>query len=276
MRYFKMTLKYLFRNFIFIFFFAVIPSYFYAKSCNLENLTAVVLSVMQGRFNLDFFQLFSFFSLFDISRWYFALIAFALTVIFMAMLLSLMDKHMRVGTRSFKDLFQRMDYNIGSTLYILSLAFICYELWALVSAGFISLVVMVITNGIARCIICLLFTIVIMVALCYIISKFLLWLPCRHITGYGFLDSLSYSSQLNANKKGGLFLSVLVPYFLCVILQCVVIVLSIYFELGRLPFLFIELIYLFVFLYFNVLMYVAFFDANGEERMDLKRKGFFN
>lgn len=272
MRYIGMTFKYIFKNFIFIFFFAIIPSFFFVKSCNIGNLVAVVKSIVDLNFNLDFYQLFSYFSLFAAEYWYFAIIAFVFTVVCMAMLLSLLDKHMRVGTRSFKDLFARIDYNIGSTFYILFLAVVFYELWALVSACFISLIVLIITNPLARCIICLLFAVLLMAALCYLISKFILWLPCRHITGYGFIDSLSYSSQLNEGKRGSVFISVFIPYLICAILQCVIVAVSLYVNMGIFVFIAIELIYVFVFLYYNVLMYVTFFDANGEERMDLKNK----
>ena len=43
-------------------------------------------------------------------------------------------------------------------------------------------------------------------------------------------------------------------------------------ELSIFFLLFLELVYLFLFLYYCVLMYVAYFGAAGEERMDLVKK----
>ena len=147
MRYLGMTFKYIFKNFIFIFFFALIPSFFFAMSTDIHNIGAVADNIVTGEFDLSFVQLFNFFSLFSLKRWPFALAAFVLTLLFMAMLLSMMEKHMRVGSRSFRDLFKRIDYNLGSTFFILLLALIAYEFWALVTAGLCSLVVLIVTNG---------------------------------------------------------------------------------------------------------------------------------
>lgn len=205
-------------------------------------------------------------------RWPFALAAFVLTLLFMAMLLSMMEKHMRVGSRSFRDLFKRIDYNLGSTFFILLLALIAYEFWALVTAGLCSLVVLIVTNGLARCILGIALACGMMVLLCYLVSLFLLWLPCRQITGYSFMDSLSYSSQISTGKRGNIFLAVLIPYLSCSLLQGIVVTVSAFADMRPVVFLCIEIIYIFVFLYYNVLMYVLFFDANGEERLDLKKK----
>ena len=112
MRYLGMTFKYIFKNFIFIFFFALIPSFFFAMSTDIHNIGAVADNIVTGEFDLSFVQLFNFFSLFSLKRWPFALAAFVLTLLFMAMLLSMMEKHMRVGSRSFRDLFKRIDLSL--------------------------------------------------------------------------------------------------------------------------------------------------------------------
>ena len=272
MRYLGMTFKYIFKNFIFIFFFALIPSFFFAMSTDIHNIGAVADNIVTGEFDLSFVQLFNFFSLFSLKRWPFALAAFVLTLLFMAMLLSMMEKHMRVGSCSFRDLFKRIDYNLGSTFFILLLALIAYEFWALVTAGLCSLVVLIVTNGLARCILGIALACGMMVLLCYLVSLFLLWLPCRQITGYSFMDSLSYSSQISTGKRGNIFLAVLIPYLSCSLLQGIVVTVSAFADMRPVVFLCIEIIYIFVFLYYNVLMYVLFFDANGEERLDLKKK----
>ena len=256
MRYLGMTFKYIFKNFIFIFFFALIPSFFFAMSTDIHNIGAVADNIVTGEFDLSFVQLFNFFSLFSLNRWPFALAAFVLTLLFMAMLLSMMEKHMRVGSRSFRDLFKRIDYNLG----------------ARVTAGLCSLVVLIVTNGLARCILGIALACGMMVLLCYLVSLFLLWLPCRQITGYSFMDSLSYSSQISTGKRGKIFLAVLIPYLSCSLLQGIVVTVSAFADMRPVVFLCIEIIYIFVFLYYNVLMYVLFFDANGEERLDLKKK----
>lgn len=272
MRYLAMAFRYVFKNFIFIFFFAIIPSYFFVMSADIPNIAAIAESIVSGRFAPSFYELFDFFSLFSPDRWPFALAAFLLTVLFMSMLLSLMEKHMRIGTRSFRDLFKRIDYNIGSTFFILILGAAFYEIWALVSAGFVSVIVLIVTNELARCILGVIASAGMMLLLCYVVSVFLLWLPCRQITGYSFLDSLAYSSQLATGRRRSIFLSVFLPYVACAFLQGAVVIIAAVFDVRVIVFFCIEIIYIFMFLYYNALMYVMFFDANGEERMDLKKK----
>lgn len=269
MRYSGLTFRYIFKNFIFVFPFALIPSFFFALSTDIRNIADVASGLVTGQFNLNFGQLFKFFSLFAPSRWPFALTAFIFTILFLSMFFSMMEKHMRIGKRSFRDLFRRIDYNVGSTLFVMVLYMLFYEFWALVTAGAVSLIVLVVTNGIARCVLGVAISFIMISLSCYLISLFILWLPCRQITGYSFMDSLSYSSQLSSGKRGKIFLSVWLPYLVILLLQGVIVSFS---HTRVVVFLCIEILFIFMFMYYGVLMYVMFFDANGEERMDLKKK----
>lgn len=270
-KYIGSAFRYVFKNFIFIFLFALLPSYFFAASLDLNALGSIVDNILHGRAELSFPQLFSAFSLFNAARWQFGLVSFALTAIFMPMLLAFVEKHMRIGSRSLRGVAKRINYNFVSTFILIVLAVGVYELWAVLASGLIYACSLIL-DGIAQLIAALLLAFGMMALLSYIASIFMLWLPCLHITGYSFLDALVFSNQLSADRKGKIYLSVFLPFVAGVALVLAAVGVCGAYKTVVPVFVIIELIYLLLFLYFNVLMYAAYFDAAGEERGDLKKR----
>ena len=270
MRSIAATLQYIFKNFLFIFVFALIPSYFFAASLDLENIRALAQALLSAE-NPEFLQVFSFLSFVNARGWVFSVICLILLVICLPLLFGFIEKHMRIGSRSLKGILSRFNYNFLSTLVVLVCVLAVYELWALVTAGLLY-GESVLLGGIA-CFIVILLTLVGMTALiCYLASVILLWLPCMQITGYGFMESLSYANQLNANVRGKVFLAVFLPCLACFLLQFAAIIPSAMAGIEFPVFIVYELIYLIMILYYSALMFVVCFDAAGEERLDIRKK----
>ena len=195
----------------------------------------------------------------------------AACAVFIPMLLGFTEKHMRIGSRSYKGIAGRLNTNFLPTLVVLVLFMLVYELWALLAAGLVYAVTLLL-DGTA----CFVLAIAVLLGanalLAWFASAFLLWLPCMQITGYSYIDSLNFSGQLYARRRGKLFLAVFLPLLAGVVLQFAIVAAS-PLEALRIPaYVFLELVYLFLFLYYCILMYVAYFDAAGEERMDLAKK----
>ena len=108
--------------------------------------------------------------------------------------------------------------------------------------------------------------------LCYGASFLLSWLPCRLLTGCGYMEALRYSNQLAAKKRGSLFLAVFLPVAACLALDLLIVGLSSMGNLNIPVVLTVELLVLLLFLYYASLMFVAYFALTGEERMDLPRQ----
>ena len=271
MKYIGSAFKYLFKNFIFLFLFALLPSYFLAMSVDIENLAALAESALAASADFTFWQLFTFLSPFNAEGWPFALLFLAACAVFIPMLLGFTEKHMRIGSRSYKGIAGRLNTNFLPTLVVLVLFMLVYELWALVAAGLVYAVTLLL-DGTA----CFVLAIAVLLGanalLAWFASAFLLWLPCMQITGYSYIDSLNFSGQLYARRRGKLFLAVFLPLLAGVVLQFAIVAAS-PLEALRIPaYVLLELVYLFLFLYYCILMYVAYFDAAGEERMDLAKK----
>ena len=64
----------------------------------------------------------------------------------------------------------------------------------------------------------------------------------------------------------------MLPYVAGMVLMLTVVGVCSRFDVFVPVFIFIELIFIVLFLYFCVLMYVAYFDAAGEERADIKKR----
>ncbi len=271
MRYLGSAFKYIFKNFIFVFVFALIPSYFLAMTADLKNLASIAESVAAGNADVEFYQIFSFLSPINEEGWPFALVFLAVAAVCMPLLLGFIERHMRIGNRSFKGIAGQLNSNFVSTLVVLLVFAVIYELWSLIAAGLIYAVVLILDGPV-----CLALAVAVLLGMAalisYLASLLLLWLPSMQITGYSFMDSLSYSNQLYVPNRGKLFLAVFLPFLAGVLLQFAIVAVSPT-EIFRISaYIFLELIYLVLFLYYNSLMYVAYFDAAGEERVDLKKK----
>ena len=249
----------------------ILTSYFLTMTLDIGNMNNLFDKAMNLESDYTFIELFRYLSLFKIESWPFALVCLVTAIVFFPMLLGFIEKHMRIGSRSYKGILSRFNYNFLSTLVVMISLLAIYELWALITAGLLY-GESVMLGGIA-CFIVIILTLLLMSALmCYVASLLLLWLPCLQITGYSFMGALSYANQLNTNARGKIFIAVFLPCFVCVLLQFAAIIPSAIAGVEYPVFIVYELIYLIMLLYYSALMFVVCFDTAGEERMDIKKK----
>ena len=257
--------RYAFKNFIFLFCFALLPSYFLAMSTDAEN-ARMLFAALSGGGEVTFGSLFFFLSPFNAHCWPYAVAAFVLASVCLPMLTGFIEKHMRIGIRSLRGLRGRFNHNFVSTLVLLFIFVAVYELWALLTAGLLYAETLLL-GGLARTA-AVAVTFLGMVALvCYLASVALLWLPSLQITGYTFMDALSCANALYVPVRGKMFLAVAVPAVagLAVQLVCLLLIPA---RLEALDFLVRELVFLLLLLYYAALMFAAYFAASGEERQD--------
>ena len=194
MKYIADALRYMFKNFIFLFAFALIPSYFFAMSVDLRSLEKIASNLLAADVDVTFATVFNSVSLINGARWPFGLVCLASMAVCMPMLLAFIEKHMRIGSRSLKGLFGRINYNFLSTVVLLLLALAVYELWALLVSGLVYASILLF-DGAARFIAAVIVAAGMVLLLSYIFMQVWLWLPCLHITGYSYMDALAFSLQ---------------------------------------------------------------------------------
>lgn len=191
--------------------------------------------------------------------------AYVVLILDLAFIHSLIDKHIRFGSKSFRSIASGFNINVVNSL-ILAVFVILAELvfafltaaivktFASISVPYVYVVGFVICAALAA------------LAL-YASSLFMLWLPCVEVTGFKKFEALTYSYLLSRPRARGLFVSLAVPFALCYA-ACTTI------ELTCVPlaaFITVPLLAGAFFLYSSVLCYIAYAEAEGIEREDLKK-----
>lgn len=106
---------------------------------------------------------------------------------------------------------------------------------------------------------------------CFLIvsTMLVLVIPNMTVKGYGFFDAIKKSVPTACSNFGRLLAAVVVPVIGAYVLPCI----AYGFDVPVLKQITDILFYLFAFIYYHVLMYVAFFDIEDIEREDLKKYG---
>ena len=271
LKYILGSFRYLFKNFIFIFFFVLLPSFFFAMTIDLDNAAEVIGKFLDSDSLISFPHILTLVSPVNAHGWPYALLFVASVVVCLPFLLGYIEKHMRIGTRSLKGVFGRFNYNFLTTLLVSVIFLAVFEAWSVLTSGMIYAAVSLFTGGV-RLFMSLVIFFAMVALMCWAATVLLLWLPCMQVNGYGALEALSYSNRLVNERRGGLFLSVFLPALAGVILVLAVAALSDLINVYVPVFVAVFIIVDILFLYYCTLMFVAYFDLTGEERADLRKK----
>lgn len=203
MKYTSKSLKYVFANFGYLVLFGLFPAVFLAYSLDTATVGAILRDYFTGSPYASFSDIFhavSIFNFHSVSATIADVLSVILAVTCVAMMMAFMEKHMRIGKKTWTGLFSKLNDNLLSTMGI-TLLFAClYELWALITSA---LLLCVSFFG-GKTVIYILSVIVwfdTQTALLFVVSLFYLWLPCLQITGFRSFEALSYSYQLATGVK---------------------------------------------------------------------------
>lgn len=271
MRYTIQSSKYVLKNFIYIFPFAVIPALFLSFSTDEEAMISVLGNFFSGNISAwDFSSLFRAVSVLNFASWQaiaFGLVGIVAIVLCVSLMMALMEKHMRIGKRTFNGIFSKLNDNFLSTSGYAVLLLVIYELWSLITAALLSFVAMLPSSVIAY-----LFAVIVFLAthfaLLYSINIIYLWLPCMQITGFKAAEALYYSNQLAAPVRWKIILGQAASLMMmdALIYLCVLFAPN--------PFVFTlltTLLYAFVIMIYCVRMQIAYFDLDNIERADVSK-----
>ena len=268
MKYTAKSIEYVFKNFWYIFPFAVIPAFFFALALDAPALEVVLKSFFGGKINeitfTDAFRAISIFNFADSKAIISGLIGIVVSVVCVSMLMAMLEKHMRIGKRTFNGLIAKLNDNLLSTgaFALLMLAF--YELWTVITAALIALFASITVLPLAYVL-----TIIAYVGmhfvLIYAISTVYLWLPCMQITGFKPFEALSYSYQLVAPEMGKIAISQIVALILAELIIGAIAV----FLFEWIMIVAAMMAYTCLIMLFCVRMQVVYFDRAQIDRADL-------
>lgn len=273
MKYTLQSNKYVFKNFWYIFPFAILPAAFLAFSTDEESILCLMQTLFGTETELHFHHFFNAISVLNFASWQNVLsgtLGVLLLVPCVALMMALLEKHMRIGKRTFNGIFSKLNDNILSTAWYALLLLAIYEVWSLITAALLFFMFQIPVAPLAYTLAALTF-LGMHVVLIYAIGTIYLWLPCMQITGFRALEALQYSYQLIAPVKWEILTGQIVG-LLCAEALLAVCVL---FVPESITFLVLTVVFAFLVMLFCVRMQVAYFDRDNIERADLKRYGRF-
>lgn len=199
MKYTAQSGKYILKNFLYIFPFAILPAFFLSISTDEGAIISVLKAVFKGNIHVwTFPELFRAISVLSFGSWQsvvFGIIGILVIVPCVALMMALLEKHFRIGKRTFNGLWSKLNDNFLSTCGYAVLVVVLYELWSLILSALLFLVSRI-EIAVVAYILAGLFFVALHVLLLYAISMIYLWLPCMQITGFRAFEALHYSYQL--------------------------------------------------------------------------------
>lgn len=205
------------------------------------------------------------------SYWYIGLIGVVLLVLDVAIMLGVIDRHMRVGefTVSPSRVKVRLNFNVLTSLRFIVLAFVAFEILNLLSVAFYYLWWELCKNRVGWLVLSSITHVVLQLGMISIMARVILWPPyCLH-TGLKAKDAFN---QATKSISGRVFPTM---FNLILVVLPVEIAMIVTGALGAgvvAQFILDTIAYLYVVPFYIVLMYNIFYEVTGTERVDLERK----
>lgn len=270
MHYTIQSIKYLLKNFIYLFPFVVLPAFFFALSIDEVALESVIRRVFAGDFSgLTFGEIFRSVSFLGFSSGW-SLLSGTLGTVFLvigaSLLMAFTERHMRIGKRNYHGVFPRLNENFLPTLGVVLLLLFAYELFALILSALLFFFFQI-SNPVLAMIFCVVAYVGMHYVLLFVVTLGYLWLPCMMITGFGAFEALRYSYQLCHPIRG----KIIFHQFLLLFIAEVLIIASVFIPGDvMIPVLVATVFYTYMMMLFCVRMQVVYFDRAQIERADLK------
>lgn len=269
MKYTAQSSKYIFKNFLYLFPLAVLPAFFLALSTDKASIDCLVETLRGGALQeMHFHHVFRAISVLNFASWpaiVAGFISMLAIVVCVALMMALIEKHFRIGKRTFNGLFSKLNDYLPSTLWYGALLLVIYELWTLITSALIFSMSRITILPLAYALIALAF-LGMHVVLIYLVGIIYLWLPCMQITGFRAIEALHYSYQLLAPVKWRI-LAGQIAFLLFV--EAVVGALAV--VVGSVTFTVLTtLLYAILIMVYCVRMQIVYFDRDNIERADLR------
>ena len=197
----------------------------------------------------------------------FGFVGIVASVVCISMLTAFLEKHMRIGKRTFNGFLGEGNDNLIFTCGFIFLCLVIYELWSVVLSALCYLVMQIQNVAIVYVALSILYVLM-HVVLLYVLSVFYLWLPCMQITGFRAFEALRYSYQLVAPHQTKI-VAFQVVYLLIseVLIGATVLLIS----STVASFIAATVVYTTIILMYCIRMLVVYFDLAQIERADLKK-----
>lgn len=262
--------KYILKNLWFLLPFSVIPAVFFSLSLDYTCISDAVCGFFtgspgtgapQGNFAM-FLHAWSFIRFDSWLGAVYSLLAVCCAVLFMALMLAFVEKHMRLGKRTLSGIWTQCKNMLVPSLIVVLLYVLLYEVWAIVLSAVLVVAVQLKDIG-AVYAVYVLAVLVFTFVLLYLTTMIYLWLPCKQMTGSGYFDSFMYSYRLMTGVRWKLVASYAVSFAAAMVVLCIGAFLPEFvFRLMAI------VLFAFLFLSFSIRMESVYFETDKLDRED--------
>ncbi len=259
--------KYFFKNILFVLPLMILPALAMAFTMDVSRIDKVLDLYFASKDPnaIGFGDLFRSVSVIDFS--WFGIVEVVILILCVALYTAFTEKHMRIGKRTLTGLLSKLNDNLISTAGTVFLYAVIYELWAVIISALL-FAVSKIPDLTAVYVISSILVLSTELALVYILTTFILWLPCLQITGFRVFEALSYSYQLLAPVRWKVLLPTLFGMIVSEVFLALLVTLV---PLKAVCVPLTVVIYFFVIGSFCTKMQIVYAERAGLERMDLKK-----
>lgn len=271
MKYTVQSGKYILKNFFYIIPFAVLPAFLLSLATDEQALVSVLQKLAnEDIIHWEYKELFRAISVLNfgsLKSVISGLLGSIMIIVCVAMMMALIEKHFRIGKRTYNGLFSKLNDNLISTAGYVFLILVIYEVWTLLLSAFLYAISRIPQVAVSYPLAAIFF-ILMHVLLIYIIGALYLWLSCMQFTGFKAMEALHYSNQLLAPLKVRLLGVQLLTLFFAEFLICLCVVLApnfVFFTIIT------TVLYAIMIMLYCVRMQIAYFDRDNIERADEKK-----
>ena len=260
--------RYLFQNFWYVIPSAILPAVFLALSIDYTAVSHFAHGMVSGAPRAGFISLLRVFSILRIDSWLggiYSVLTFLSIAFFSAFLLTIVEKHMRIGKRNLRGADVQLFHILLPATGMTFLFIVLYEVWAII----VSAVFFAVCSFHAATLVYIFYGVAFIAAgilFAFIVAALFLWLPCMQVTGFRPYDALISSYHLSSGVRGKL--TVIFALFI-VLMTAAFGGLALLPAYVLLPVAFV--LYAFLFAAFCVRMETVYFYADKIDREDLIR-----
>ena len=201
MKYTFQSSKYVLKNFFYILPFTIIPAFFFSLSTDEIALFEIMDKLFHGRVEAwcftHLFRAISFLNFASFKSISFGVLGIVAMILCGALLMAFLEKHLRIGTRTYNGILSRLNDNFASTVMYLLVLIIIYELWSVATAGLLFFVSRITIPAVMYTLVTIV-TLAMHAVLVWLIGFIYLWLPCMQITGFRAIEALVYVNRISS------------------------------------------------------------------------------
>ncbi len=270
MRYIKLSLQYMFKNFFQLFLVVLIPSIIAGLVSEACSTVKFLAEFKEGNYQ-SFTSIYLAMGDYDWKNIVAGVLLLPVAVIMISGACGLVSRHMRLGIMNFNNFNRRINNNFLVVLKTIILLLVALQIYAIIISATTFLWVKLFATIQGAYVMTIISNVIMMISMVLFVSVFMLSVPTMSITGLNMRGAMAESMTMIKGNFLRILLAVVFPLVTVYAGMCVLAAFGIWWRWIIYPIGFI-----FILSYYISLMYSSYCDIADVDREDLKNKYLFN